>query len=94
MKTMKKSMKCLIAFFAMAMAFSVTGITAKAATTQTAQDKNSVTITWPAQQDAVEYYIGIGEDYDTAKASAESKALTLPATTTSYTFTGLKEGTE
>ena len=91
---MKKSMKGFIAIFVMAMAFYVTGITSVAATiTQAAQDKNSVTITWPAQESAVEYYVGIGTDIQTARTQAESKAITLPATTTSYTFSGLAEGT-
>ncbi len=91
---MKKSMKGFIAVFVMAIAFYVTGITSVAATiTQAAQDKNSVTITWPAQESAVEYYIGIGADLQTARAQAESKAITLPATTTSHTFSGLAEGT-
>lgn len=91
---MKKSMKGFIAIFVMVMAFYVTGITSVAATfTQVAQDKNSVTITWPAQESAVEYYVGIGADMQTARAQAESKAITLPAATTSYTFSGLTEGT-
>lgn len=91
---MKKSMKGFIAIFVMVMAFYVTGITSVAATvTQAAQDKNSVTITWPAQDSAVEYYVGIGADMQTARTQAESKAITLPATTTSYTFSGLTEGT-
>lgn len=91
---MKKSMKGFIAVFVMAMAFYVTGITSVAATiTQAAQDKKSVTITWPAQESAVEYYVGIGADMQTARTQAESKAITLPATTTSYTFSGLAEGT-
>lgn len=91
---MKKSMKGFIAIFVMVMTFYVTGITSVAATiTQAAQDKNSVTITWPAQESAVEYYVGIGADMQTARAQAESKAITLPAATTSYTFSGLTEGT-
>lgn len=94
MKTMKNTMKCFIAVFVMAMAFVMTGITAEAAVAQTAQDKNSITIQWDAKNYASAYYIGYAENSSDARAMAEAKTITLPATTTSYTITGLKPGTE
>lgn len=58
MKTMKTSVKCLIAFFVMAMAFCVTGITAEAAATnlkQTGDSSTSVSIEWTGIA-GVKYY--------------------------------------
>lgn len=92
---MKNTLKCLVAVFVMTMAFMTTGTTAKAASvTQVAQDQASVTISWAAENNAIEYYVGYGVDYTTAKAMAEAKTITLPATTTSYNITGLTPGTE
>lgn len=57
MKKMKNSVKCLIAFFAMATAFCTTGVTAKAAVTlqQVKADVDSVKVQW-TQQAGVKYY--------------------------------------
>ena len=94
MKAMKNTMKCFIAVFVMAMAFVMTGITVEAiGVTQVAQDKTSVTINWEPDSDATEYYVGYGADYSAAKAMAEAKTITLPATTTSYTISGLSPAT-
>lgn len=92
---MKKTLKCFMAMVVMVMAFTITGITAQAASlTQTAQTKNSVTVSWPAQSRATAYYVGIGTDYSTASANASAKSISLPATSTSYTFGNLQQGTE
>lgn len=89
---MKNSIKCFMTMIIMAVVFCVTGVTANAAgITQTGQTENSVTISWPAESDAIEYYISFGKDYSEADAAAP---LTLPASSTSYTFTGLQAGTE
>lgn len=56
MKKMKNSVKCLIAFFAMATAFCTTGVTAKAAVTlqQVDADDSRVKIQWV--QNGADYY--------------------------------------
>lgn len=56
MKKMKNSVKCLIAFFAMATAFCATGVTAKAAVTlqQVDADDSRVKIQWV--QNGADYY--------------------------------------
>jgi len=93
---MKNVMKSMIAVFIMAVAFVTTGTNAQAAVNQTAQTQNSITVDWSssAKEYATAYYIGYGEDSTTARTMAEAKTITLPATTTSYTITGLKPGTE
>ena len=96
MKTMKNTMKCLIAVFIMAMAFVVTGTTAQAAVNQTAQTQTSITVDWStsAKEYATAYYVGYSEDMSAARTMAESKTITLAPTVTSYTITGLKPGTK
>lgn len=95
MKTMKNTMKCLVAMFIMAMAFVTTGITAEAyGLTQTAQDQTSVAVSWTAEEDVVSYYVGLGTDSTTARAAAETMTVPVAAGTTSYIFTGLQPGTE
>lgn len=91
---MKSTLKCFIVTFVMAIAFVMTGITAEAAVAQTGQTQNSVTITWDAKQYASAYYIGYADNSSDARAMAEAKTITLPATTTSYTITGLTAGSE
>lgn len=91
----KKFIRCLTAMFVMVMSFTFTGITAKAyGLTQSVQDKNSITVNWDKESDAVEYYVGYGEDSKTARTMAESKKIKVPATQLSYKITGLKPGTE
>ena len=96
MKTMKTSMKCLIAMFVMTMAFAVTGITAQAATiTQTAATKNSLTIQWeiPSSDTPTAYYVGISDkDSTSALEQARGKAISA-GLNTSYTFNNLTPGT-
>lgn len=65
MKTMKSSMKCLIAVFVMAMAFMVTGITSEAAVSglkQTYDYTNSVTVGWTASSNYKYYGYQIASD--------------------------------
>ena len=92
MKMMRNSIKCFIAMFVMAAAFCVSGITVNAyGFTQTSQTNDSVTISWQPESKAIEYYVSIGTEYSEASKATPQ---TLPATTTSYTFTGLQPGTE
>ena len=91
----QKYFKYMVTMFIMTMAFTFTGITAKAyGLTQSAQDKNSITVNWNKESDAVEYYIGYGEDYETANTMVDSKRIKVPSTQLSYKITGLKQGTE
>lgn len=97
MKTMKASMKCLIAMFVMTMAFAVTGITAQAATiTQTGLTKNSLTIQWEPLTSGTPtaYYVGISDDYTSAREQAQGKTIQVPGLETTYTFTNLTPGTK
>ena len=97
MKTMKTSMKCLIAMFVMTMAFAVTGITAQAATiTQTAATKNSLTIQWEPLTSGTPtaYYVGISDDYTSSREQAQGKTIQVPGLETTYTFTNLTPGTK
>lgn len=92
MKVMKNSIKGFITMFVMMAAFCVSGITANAyGVTQTAQTKDSVTVTWSPESNAVEYYVSVGKDYTDAEAAVPQ---ILPATATSYTIKGLQPGTE
>lgn len=78
--------------FMMTAAICIFGINAKAAAiTQTNQTESSVTISWPAANNVKEYYVGIGTDYSTA---ADSATISVPASSLSYTFTGLKGGSK
>lgn len=92
----KKMIKNLFAAIVMVMAICYTGITAHAyGLTQTGLTQNSITIKWDAESQAEGYYyLGIGTDYRSAEAQAESKKIKVPVNTTSYTFTGLSAGTE
>lgn len=90
----KISAKFLITMFVMVMAFTFTGITVEAyGVKQSAQDKNSITVNWDRESDAVEYYIGYGENYEAANAMVDSKRIKVPSTQLSYKITGLKQGT-
>lgn len=92
MKAMKSATKGFITMLIMMAAFCVTGMTANAAgVTQTNQTNNSVTVSWPAEDEAIEYYVSIVKYGETGQTSSK---ITLPAATTSYTFTGLQAGTE
>lgn len=92
MKAMKSVTKGFITMLIMVAAFCVTGMTTNATEVmQTNQTNNSVTISWPAEEDAIEYYVSIVKDGETSQTSSR---ITVPAATTSYTFTGLQAGTE
>lgn len=64
MKKMKNSVKCLVAFFAMATAFCATSVTAKAAVTlqQVKAGESSVTIQWNQQTGAKWYGYEVATD--------------------------------
>ena len=87
-----KTLRNLAVMFVMAMTFMLTGISADAAgVVQTAQTQNAVTVMWQQEDDALEYYVAIGDDY-TAASSAQP--VTVPASVNSYTFRNLKPGTQ
>lgn len=89
---MRKSMKkLLVAAFMLAAFFAlVPSVEAKAyGITQTNPSKNSITVTWEAKNDAINYSVYVGEDY-----SSLALVATLPATATSYTVTNLPAGCE
>ena len=91
MKKMKNSVKCLIAFFAMATAFCTTGVTAKAAVTlQQVDAKNDrVMIQW-TQQTGVDYY-----GYEVATDPAFTNIVKedwQPGSNNNDTITGLTAG--
>lgn len=90
MKTMKTSMKCLIAMFVMIMAFALTGITAQAAVTglkQTSDSTSSVRVEWGAVSGAKWYGYQIATDKNFTKIIKE-----YYTTLYSATFPGLTEG--
>lgn len=93
MKVMKSVTKCFMTMFFVVAMFCVTGITVNAnEITQTSQTSNSVTVNWPAKEDALEYYVSIGTSY--SEASSGASKVTVPGSSTGYTFTGLQAGTE
>lgn len=92
MKKMRNSVKCLIAFFAMATAFCVTGITAQAAVTvqQIDASEGSVKIQW-TQQSGAKYYgwqIATDNSFKSIVASG-----TTTSSTTYITKSSLAAGT-
>lgn len=92
MKEMKNAIKYFMAIFIMVTAFCMIGVPVSAAgVTQTDQTTSSVTISWPANEKAIEYSVIIGKDYYEVK---DAIPVTVPAGTTSYTFTGLEPGTQ
>lgn len=93
MKTKKTVVKGIATMLFMVMAFMVSGSKAYALT-QGATSQDAVTVTWQAEKNAKAYYVGIGADYTAARTMAESKAVSVPAAQTSYTFSGLAYGTE
>ncbi|MGN0152835.1 MAG: fibronectin type III domain-containing protein [Lachnospiraceae bacterium] len=94
MKTMKKSMKCLVAVFVMAMAFCVTGVTAKAAAPtnvkQVSDSDTSVKVQWTGVSGA-KYY-----GYQVATDAAFTNIVDYDYYTASFTdvyVSGLTAGT-
>lgn len=91
-KKSKNIIKSVLAMFVMVMAFTVTGITAQASgLTQTNQTKNSITVSWTAPTNVINYTARIATDYSSISSA---KGVNLSATATSYTFTNLTPGTE
>ncbi|WP_026494772.1 fibronectin type III domain-containing protein [Butyrivibrio sp. WCD3002] len=101
---MKKELKTLsrlvlsVAAFLLVFGFNVSS--AKAASVrQIAQTQNSVTIEWDQPYVGSSYkmtslYLGYAEDFSTALANAKAKQVPLAVGSSSYTFYGLKPGTE
>lgn len=90
MKTMKKSMKCLIAVFVMAMAFIVTGITSEAAVSglnQSYDSTTSVRVQWSAVSGYKYYGYQIASD-----ASFKNIIKQNYTTGTSASMSGLQQG--
>lgn len=83
MKTMRSSMKCLIAVFVMAMAFMVTGITSEAAVSglkQSSDSTTSVKVEWQALSN-YKYY-----GYQFATDASFKNIIKQDYTTSSYTY--------
>ena len=90
MKTMKKSMNCLIAVFVMAMAFIVTGITSEAAVSglnQSYDSTTSVRVQWSAVSGYKYYGYQIASD-----ASFKNIIKQNYTTGTSASMSGLQQG--
>lgn len=90
MKTMRSSMKCLIAVFVMAMAFMVTGITSEAAVSglkQSSDYTTSVRVEWQALSN-YKYY-----GYQFATDASFKNIIKQDYTTSSYAYiSGLGQG--
>lgn len=84
-----KKMKLLTGMVVMSLSMLM-GVQAKASVGQTAETENSVTVQWDAQDEATQYLVTIGTDYNDKSGTP----VTVPAGTNTYTFTGLKAGEE
>lgn len=82
-------MKLLTGMMVMSLSMLM-GIQAKASVGQTAETENSITVQWDAQDRATQYLVTLGTDY----SDKSGTPVTVPAGTTTYTFTGLKAGQE
>ncbi|MDO4554738.1 MAG: fibronectin type III domain-containing protein [Lachnospiraceae bacterium] len=86
-KTVRNILGCLL-MLGILMLFPT--MKAEAATlTQTGAEKNSVTVSWTAKSDAIQYRVYIGSDYSNTQLYT-----TVNANTTSATITGLSAGTK
>ncbi len=56
--------------------------------------ENGFMVHWTKDIRAVEYYLAVDENRDTAVSKARAHSITVPASDNSYTFSGLKKGTK
>lgn len=84
-----KKMKLLTGMMVMSLSLLM-GVQAKASVGQTAETENSITVQWDAVDDAQQYTVRIGADYQDESGTP----VVVPAGTNTYTFGGLKPGAE
>lgn len=88
---MRKSLKALVAgaVLAVSLLFAPSTTTEAAELVQVNPTKNSITLQWVPQEDALNYKVYVGTNYDN-----ETLYATLPATTTTLTLPNLPEGSK